>query len=70
MNIVTTIVEALTEMLTGSTQAITEGVQALFVVTGTDGEQSLSTLGVIIFTLLGLGFAVGLVYVIINLVRR
>lgn len=70
MNIIETIVSALTEMLQGSTQAITTGVQNLFVVTSDNGDQALSTLGIIVFTLLGMGFAVGLVYVIINLVRR
>lgn len=69
MNIIQTITSALTEFLTSSTQAIGQGVEALFTETGSDGQVVLSTLGVIIFTMLGLGFAVGLVYVIINLVR-
>lgn len=69
MNIIKTITDALTEFLTSSTSAIGDGVEALFTTTGTDGEMALSTLGTIMFTMLGLGFAVGLVYVIINLVR-
>lgn len=69
MNIIQTITGALTEFLTASTQAISEGVEALFTATNAEGEMGLSTLGTIIFVMLGLGFAVGLVYVIINLVR-
>lgn len=69
MNIIQTITDALTEMLTASTSAIGQGVEALFTVEGANGEKALSTLGVIMFTIVGLGFAVGLVYVIINLVR-
>lgn len=66
MNIISTIVDALTEMLTGSVAAISEGVSALFTTEG----GGLSVLGTILMTFMGLGFAVGLVYVIINLVRR
>ena len=66
MDIISTIVEALTEMLTGSVTAIGQGVNALFTVEG----GGLSTLGIILMTFVGLGLAVGLVYVIINLVRR
>lgn len=68
MNIISTIVDALTEFLTASTTAIGQGFENLFIAT-VDGEKTLSTLGIVMLTFVGLGFAVGLVYVIINLFR-
>lgn len=71
MNIVETIVGALTDIVSGSASAIAEGATALLLTTGTDGQVTgLSNVGIIIFTLFGLGMGVGLMYVIFNLVTR
>lgn len=70
MNIVSTIVTSLTEIITGSASAIGDGIQGLLFTTGADGEMVLSTAGVTIFTLFGLGMGVGLMYVIFGLVVR
>lgn len=67
MNIVTTIVTALSEMVTGSATAIGEGVQNLML---NEEGTGLSQTGIIIFSLLGIGFAVGLMGVIFSLVTR
>lgn len=67
MNIVSTIVDALTQMVTGSASAIGDGVQGLML---NEEGTGLSQTGVIIFSLLGIGFAVGLMSVIFNLVTR
>lgn len=67
MNIVTTIVTALTEMVTGSATAIGEGVQNLLL---NEEGTGINSTGIIIFSLLGVGFAVGLMSVIFNLVTR
>lgn len=71
MNIVETIVSAVTEIVSGSAGAISDGVVALLLETNTDGSVTgLSNTGIIIFTLFGLGMGVGLMYVIFNLVTR
>lgn len=70
MNIVSTIVTSLTGIITGSASAISDGIQGLLFTTGTDGQMVLSTAGVTIFTLFGLGMGVGLMYVIFGLVVR
>lgn len=66
MGIVETIVTALTEMLTGSVEAITTGFQNLFFTS----EGNLSTLGTFMLVFVGIGCAVGLVYVILNMFRK
>ena len=71
MNIVETIVSALTEIVSGSATAISDGVVGLLLETSADGAVTgLSNTGIIIFTLFGLGMGVGLMYVIFNLVTR
>lgn len=69
MNIVQTIVDALTSMLTGSVSAITEGFNTLFFVNGENGQE-LSTLGTFMLIFVGIGCAIGLVYVVLNLFRK
>jgi hypothetical protein len=71
MDIVSTIVTAITEIISGSASAISDGVVALLLETDTSGVVTgLSNTGIIIFTLFGLGMGVGLMYVIFNLVTR
>ena len=70
MNIVSTIVTSLTEIITGSASAIGDGIEGLLFTTGTDGEMVLSTAGVTLFTLFGLGCGIGLMWVIFGLVVR
>lgn len=67
MNIVTTIIEALTEMVAGSASAIAEGAGALILNAEGNG---LSSLGVVIFSLVGISFGVGIMGVIFALVVR
>lgn len=66
MGIVNTIVEALTGMLTGSVEAITDGFSALFFT----NEGNLSTLGTFMIVFVGIGAAIGLVYVLLNIFRK
>lgn len=66
MNIVTTIVTAITEIVSGSAEAIVQGVEALLFTS--DGN--LNNTAIVIFTLFGLGAGFGLMYVIFNLVTR
>lgn len=70
MNIITTLVEALNEMLTGSVEAISSGFTALFFVEGADGAMQLSNLGTFMIIFVGIGAAIGLVYVLLGLFRR
>lgn len=70
MNIISTLVESLTEMLTGSVEAITSGFSALFFVEGADGAMQLSNLGTFMIIFVGVGCAIGLVYFILGLFRR
>ena len=70
MNIVETIVTSLTDFVTGSAQAIGDGLTALLFVTNESGITGLSNPGIVIFTMLGIGFAVGLMGVIFSLIRR
>ena len=68
--IVTTITEALTSFVGSSATAIKDGLQNLLFVVGTDGSISgLAPTGEVIFTIVGIGFGVGLMYVIFNLFR-
>lgn len=66
MGIVETLVTALTEMLTGSVSAITQGFTSLFFTT--DGN--LSQMGVFMIVFAGIGAAIGLVYVLLNIFRK
>ena len=67
--IVTTITTTLAEMIGGSATAIGDGVVGLLLVEN-GGEYALSETGLIIFTLFGISMAVGLMYVVFNLVTR
>lgn len=70
MNIITTIVDALSSFVTASASAIGTGVEGLLTTTnGTDGRV-LSTAGIVIFTLFGLGLATGLMHLIIGIFTR
>ena len=69
MDIVSTIVESLTSFVTGSATAIGDGLTALLFVTDSSGVTGLSNPGIVIFTMLGIGFAVGLMGVIFSLIR-
>ena len=69
MNIVNTIVESLTAFVTGSASAIGDGLTALLFVTDESGITGLSNPGIVIFTMLGIGFAVGLMGVVFSLLR-
>lgn len=55
MNIIETIVTALTDIVVGSAGAIADGATALLLVQGEGGAMQLSNVGIIIFTLFGLG---------------
>lgn len=66
MGIVTTIVEALTEMLTGSVEAITSGFSSLFFTT----EGNLSQLGTFMLVFTGIGAAIGIVYILFNIFKK
>lgn len=70
MEIVETIVSALTEFVVGSATAIGDGLTALLFVTNEGGIAGLSNPGIVIFTILGIGFAVGLMGVIFSLIRK
>ena len=67
--IVTTITTALADMIGGSATAISDGVVGLLLVEN-NGEYALSETGIVIFTLFGISCAVGLMYVVFNLVTR
>lgn len=69
MGIVTTITTAISEMISGSATAISDGVVGLLLVEN-NGEYALSNTGIVIFSLFGISCAVGLMYVIFNLVTR
>lgn len=69
MNIVTTITSAMTSFITSSASAIGTGVQGLLVQSGTNGNE-LSIAGIVLFTLLGVGFATGLMHLIIGIFTR
>ena len=70
-DMVTTITSTLTSFVTGSATAIGEGLETLLFVTDTDGAISgLTSAGTVIFTLLGIGFGVGLMGVIFSLIRH
>ena len=69
-NVLTTIIQALTDFVTGSATAIGDGLETLLFVTGTDGAISgLTSAGSVIFTLVGIGMAVGIMGVVFNLIR-
>jgi len=70
MNIIETIVTSMTDFVVGSANAIGDGLTALLFVTDSTGITGLSNPGIVIFTVLGIGFAVGLMGVIFSLVRR
>lgn len=71
MNIVETIVGALTDMVSGSAGAISEGIVGLLLKTDGQGAVTgLSNSGIILLTFIGIGFGVGIMYVIFNLVVR
>ena len=67
-DIIQTIVTALTEMVTGSANAIGTGLQSLLFTTNGD-VQTLSSGGIVILTMVGIGFAIGLMRVIFGLIR-
>lgn len=69
MDIITTITSALTSFVTSSASAIGTGVEGLLTVSGTNGR-TLSTAGIVIFTLFGMGLAVGLMHLIIGIFTR
>ena len=67
--IVTTIVGSLTSMVTGSATAIGDGL-VNFAFESSDGAiTGLSPAGEVIFTMLGIGFGVGLMGVVFSLLR-
>lgn len=71
MNIVETIVTALTSMVSGSATAISDGIVGLLLETDTQGAVTgLSNSGTILLSFIGIGFGVGIMYVIFNLVVR
>lgn len=69
MDIISTITTALSSFITSSAQAIASGVESLLTTTGTNGPV-LNTAGIVIFTLFGLGLAVGLMHLIIGVFTR
>lgn len=69
MEVVSTLVTALTEFITGSASAIGEGITELLFTSNAEGITGLSNAGVVIFTIMGIGFAVGLMHVIFGLIR-
>lgn len=71
MEIVTLLIEVLISFVTGSAQAIGEGLTTLFfVVSETGAVTGLSNAGVVMVTFIAIGFAVGLMRVIFGLIRR
>lgn len=68
--IVTTIVDAMVEFVGGSATAIGDGLKSILFEVGTDGAVSgLSSTGTVLLTMIGIGFAVGLMYVVIGFIR-
>lgn len=69
MGIVEAIGTALSEIITYSTTGIGNGIEGLLFEVGAEGEKVLSTSGQAILTIVGLGFGIGLLYVVLNLIR-
>lgn len=67
--IITSITEAFSGIVTGLTSAIRDSVNGL-IFEGTGDTQTLSGFAKFAFTLMGLGMAVGVVYLIVRWVRN
>ena len=68
--IITAITDSFSGIVTGLTGAIRESVTGLLFETGTDGARVLSDFAKFGFTILGMGMAVGAVYMIVRLIKR
>lgn len=68
MGIIETLVNSLTEFITGSASAIGDAISNLLFTTEGD-TSTLSVAGIVILTMLGIGFAVGLMRVVFSLIR-
>lgn len=70
MGIVEAIGSGLSEIITYSATGVANGIEGLlFEVPAEGGEAVLSTSGQAILTIVGLGFGIGLMYVVLNLLR-
>lgn len=67
--IVTTIVTSLTEMVTGSATAIGDGLVNFAFETSEGAITGLSPSGEVIFTMVGIGFGIGLMGVVFSLLK-
>lgn len=68
--IVTTIVGSMTEFVSGSATAIGDALKAILFEVGTDGAVTgVSVTGTVLLSMLGIGFAIGLIYVVIGFIR-
>lgn len=68
--IVTTIVDSLGSMVTGSASAIGDGLVNLAFETTEGTITGLAPAGQVIFTMVGIGFGVGLMGVVFSLLRK
>ena len=68
MGIVEAIGSGLSEIITYSATGVSNGIEGLLFDT-VEGEAVLSTSGQAILTIVGLGFGVGLMYVVLNILR-
>ncbi len=69
MGIVEAIGSALSEIITYSATGIGNGIEGLLFEAGAEGEMVLSQSGTAILTIVGLGFGIGLLYVVLNIIR-
>lgn len=69
MGIGETLVNSMTEMVTGSASAIGEGAESLLFETGADGARTLSATGETIITMAGIGLGIGVIGVVFSLLK-
>lgn len=69
MDIVKTIVTSVKDMLAGLSSGIVDTFEQLFVKAGAEGAKELSTFAIVSLTMLGVGFAFGLVRFVAKKIR-
>ena len=69
MDIVKTIVDSITQMLKGLSSGIVDTFENLFIKTGAGDTKQMTTFAIVSLTMLGVGFAFGLVKFIARKIR-
>lgn len=69
MGIVEAIGTGLSEIITYSATGVSNGIEGILFEAGAEGQMVLSQSGQAILTIVGLGFGIGLMYVVLNLLR-